>query len=257
MNFQKDFKTKECISGGYKLEELKNFCRHLSLPISGNKSQLCQRLDNYLIQNSKTSEVKALTKAINNSTKMDSLPDLAILEIIKSMDAVDIKNYCLSSKRILDVCDNHKSVIKDLLDPEKKIKNVLFKLLDFCTGKDSVKYYTRYEYDGNNLSKYEKLMDSKKIVIAAKSGDDSETLSFVLRILIDNNLGNFEILLQNYDYDLNVLLQKDFEVKDIVKRLIANGNLQQYDDHVSDTTKCKPNKIYDKQKLNCNYKNRY
>lgn len=44
-----NFKSKECKSskGGWKLVELKEICRTLKLPVSGNKAELCKRISDY------------------------------------------------------------------------------------------------------------------------------------------------------------------------------------------------------------------
>lgn len=65
---------------------------------------------------------------------------------------------------------------------------ILEKLLKRCKEPNILedKCYYQYEYDGNNLTKYEEMMFFEEIYILCSDPNDSEIMSLCLRTLIDH-----------------------------------------------------------------------
>lgn len=139
------------------------------------------------------------------------------------------------------------------------LKDVMLSLLDTCpnTTNANVKYYYQYEYDGNNLSKYEKLMDKESICIAAKNPDDAEILNICLRTLIDKYSGLITAIMEGSmkEQEEETWTRTYIETNKtrlttlMVEKLLENKMMQMYTGFESSKPKKSGSKIYDKNAI--------
>lgn len=120
------------------------------------------------------------------------------------------------------------------------IFNIFYDRLNknYSQSQEEKKYYYQYEFDGNNLTCYEHLMDNNIICIKADSYKQAMLLNVLLRTIIDNHTYSLECYYNDDDNDDDDNNSKEYVViEKFFDRIETSESLNQYLNYCSSEIK--------------------